>query len=299
MNRDQKAAVVDEIAGQIEAAQAIFAVDYRGISVAQIAELRAKLSEFDTRFRIVKNSLSERAADKAGADALRPMLEGPTALALVGGDAAMAAKALNETARALNNLIEFKGGLMDGAALTADEVRAIARLPSRDVLNAQLVGTIAAPLSGLVRTLNALIAGLAIQLQSIVDQDLVSGEAPAAAPTEPEAEAAPAEPVVEAGPAPESEAGAAPAEPVAEAAPAEPEAEAVSAEPVADAVSAEPEAGAAPAEPEAEAAAAEPDAEAAPAEPEAEAAPAPEPDQASDETEQPEADAADADASDA
>ena len=188
MNRDQKAAVVDEIAGQIEAAQAIFAVDYRGISVSQIAELRAKLRESDTRFRIVKNSLSERAADKAGAEALRPLLEGPTALALVGGDAAMAAKALNDTARALNNLIEFKGGLMDGNALSADDVRAIARLPTRDVLNAQLVGTIAAPLSGLVRTLNALIAGVAIQLQAIADLDppaLVSGEAPAAAQPSP------------------------------------------------------------------------------------------------------------------
>ena len=188
MNRDQKAAVVDEIAGQIQAASAIFAVDYRGISVSQIAELRAKLRESDTRFRIVKNSLSERAADKAGAEALRPMLEGPTALALVGGDAAMAAKALNDTARALNNLIEFKGGLMDGNALSADDVRAIARLPTRDVLNAQLVGTIAAPLVGLVRTLNALIAGLAIQLQAIADQGLVTGEAPAAA-AEPEAPA--------------------------------------------------------------------------------------------------------------
>jgi len=223
MNRDQKAAVVDEIAGQIEAAQAIFAVDYRGISVSQIAELRAKLAESDTRFRIVKNSLSERAADKAGAEALRPLLEGPTALALVGGDAAMAAKALNDTARALNNLIEFKGGLMDGNALSADDVRAIARLPTREVLNAQLVGTIAAPLSGLVRTLNALIAGVAIQLQAIVDLDppaLVSGEAPAAAPApeaepEPEPEAA-AEPEAEAAPEPEAEAAAEPEQPSAE-----------------------------------------------------------------------------------
>jgi large subunit ribosomal protein L10 len=211
MNRDQKAAVVDEIAGQIEAAQAIFAVDYRGISVSQIAELRAKLRESDTRFRIVKNSLSERAADKAGAEALRPLLEGPTALALVGGDAAAAAKALNDTARALNNLIEFKGGLMDGNALSADDVRAIARLPSRDVLHAQLVGTIAAPLSGLVRTLNALIAGLAIQLQAIADQGLVSGEAPAA-PAEPEPE-----PAAEAAAEPEPEAAAEPeAEPATE-----------------------------------------------------------------------------------
>jgi large subunit ribosomal protein L10 len=234
MNRDQKAAVVDEIAGQIEAAQAIFAVDYRGISVSQIAELRAKLRESDTRFRIVKNSLSERAADKAGAEALRPLLEGPTALALVGGDAAAAAKALNDTARALNNLIEFKGGLMDGNALSADDVRAIARLPSRDVLNAQLVGTIAAPLSGLVRTLNALIAGLAIQLQAVADQGLVSGEAPAA-PAEPE-------PAAEAAAEPEAEAAAEPEpEPEPEAA-AEPEPEAATEEteqPEADAADAD------------------------------------------------------------
>jgi large subunit ribosomal protein L10 len=189
MNRDQKAAVVEEIAGQIEAAHAIFAVDYRGISVAQVADLRARLRESETKFRIVKNSLSERAADKAGAQSLKPMLEGPTALALVGGDAALAAKALNDTARALN-VLDFKGGLMDGAGLSADDVRAIARLPARDVLHAQLVGAIASPISGLVRTLNALIAGVAIQLQAIADQGLVSGQAPPAA-TEPEATPAP------------------------------------------------------------------------------------------------------------
>jgi large subunit ribosomal protein L10 len=189
MNRDQKAAVVDEIAGQIQAAEAIFAVDYRGLSVAQAAELRAKLRDADARFRIVKNSLSERAADKAGAEALKPLLEGPTALALVHGDAALAAKALNDTARTLN-ILEFKGGLMDGNALSADDVRSIARLPAREVLNAQLVSAIASPLTGLVRTLNALIAGLAIQLKAIADQGLVSGGAPAPEP-EPEAAAEP------------------------------------------------------------------------------------------------------------
>ncbi len=191
MNRDQKAAVVDEIAEQIKAAQAIFAVDYRGLSVAQAAALRATLRESDTKFRIVKNSLSERAADKAGAESLKSLLEGPTALALVHGDAALAAKALSDAARQLQ-ILEFKGGLMDGAALSADQVRAIARLPSRDVLNAQLVGTIAAPLTGLVRGLNALIAGIAIQLKAIADQGLVSGVAPeAAAEPEPEPEPRP------------------------------------------------------------------------------------------------------------
>ncbi len=200
MNRDQKAAVVDEIAEQIQNADAIFAVDYRGLTVSQAAELRGKLRDVDARFRIVKNSLSERAADKAGAEALKPLLEGPTALALVRGDAALAAKALNDSARAFN-LLEFKGGVLGGAALSADDVRSIARLPSRDVLNAQLVGTIAAPISGLVRTLNALIAGVAIQLQAIADQGLVSGEAPAEAAPAAEPEAAPAAQAAPAAPA--------------------------------------------------------------------------------------------------
>jgi large subunit ribosomal protein L10 len=196
MNRDQKAAVVEEIAEQIGAADAIFAVDYRGLSVSDAAELRGKLRDAGAKFRIVKNSLSERAADKAGIEALKPMLEGPTALTLVHGDAALAAKALNDTARALN-ILEFKGGLLDGATLSADDVRSIARLPARDVLNAQLVGTIASPITGLVRTLNAMIVGLAVQLKAIADQGLVSGEAPAAEPEaepEPAAETTPEEP---------------------------------------------------------------------------------------------------------
>lgn len=184
MNRDQKAAVVEELAGQIQAADAVFAVDYRGISVQQAAELRARLRESGTRFRIVKNSLTERAADQAGADGLKTLLEGPTALAFVTGDAALAAKALNDAARTLHTL-EFKGGLMDSNTLSAADVVAIARLPAREVLHAQLVGTIAAPITGLVRGLNALIAGLAIQLQQIAEQGLVSGEAPAAEPEAP------------------------------------------------------------------------------------------------------------------
>ncbi len=200
MNRDQKSAVIDEIADQIQSAEAIFAVDYRGISVAQVADLRARLRESDARFRVVKNSLSERAADKAGMESLKPMLVGPTALTLVKGDAALAAKALADAARTLQ-LLDFKGGMLNGTLLSPDDVRSIARLPSREVLTGQLVGTIAAPLTGLVRGLNALIAGIAIQLQAIVDMDppaLAGGEAPVAAP-EPEAAAEP-EATADAGP---------------------------------------------------------------------------------------------------
>jgi large subunit ribosomal protein L10 len=169
MNKDQKAAVVDEIAAQIQEAQAVIAVDYRGTSVPQAAALRAKLRGADTTFRIVKNSLTERAADKAGAHTLKELLEGPTAFAFVQGDAALAAKALNDFTREVNTF-QFKGGVMDGAPVSVDEIRAIARLPSRDVLYAQLVGVTASPITGLVRGLNALISGLAIQLQQIAEQ---------------------------------------------------------------------------------------------------------------------------------
>lgn len=213
MNREQKTALVEELSEQIRSAEAIFAVDYRGISVADAAQLRGRLRDAQTRFRVVKNSLTERASDEAGAEPLKAMLEGPTALAFVSGDAALAAKALNDAARTLGTL-EFKGGMMNGGALTADEVRSIARLPARDVLNAQLVGTIAAPLSGLVRTLNALISGLAIQLQQVAEKGLVRGESPPASETadvasEPEGAEAPPE---VADPAPEVEASETPAE---------------------------------------------------------------------------------------
>src|ERR1700749_5315926 len=121
MNRDQKAAGVGELAGQIRAADAVFAVDYRGISVAQAADLRARLRESGTKFRVVKNSLTERAADEAGATALKELLTGPTALAFVSGDAAVAAKALSDAARALHTL-EFQGGLLGSHSLGAADV---------------------------------------------------------------------------------------------------------------------------------------------------------------------------------
>ena len=191
MNREEKAAVIDQIADELGGSEAIFALDYRGITVAQIAELRDKLRTSDTKLRVTKNSLSERAADQAGVADIKPMLVGPTALALVKGDAAAAAKILSDTARALRGPLAFKGGIMSGSTLSAADVETIAKLPSRDVLHAQLVGTIAAPLSGLARTLNALIAGVAIQLGQIRDQGLVSGSG-ASAPAEAEADAAPA-----------------------------------------------------------------------------------------------------------
>src|SRR5690242_2110006 len=118
MNREQKAAVIAEVTEQITGADAVFAVDYRGITVAQAAELRSKLRNADTSFRVLKNSLTERAADEAGTPVLKPYLEGPTAMAFVRGDIALAAKTLADFSKA-EEVLSFKGGLLGTEQLTA------------------------------------------------------------------------------------------------------------------------------------------------------------------------------------
>lgn len=185
MNREQKAAVVEEVAAQIADADAVLAIDYRGLSVTQAVELRTRLGEADASFRVVKNRLTSRAADKAGADSLKEFLEGPTAFAFVKGDAALAAKAVS-TFRREHQLLAFKGGTLDGEPLTVEQIESIARLPGRDALQGQFVGVLAAPLTGLVRGLASMVQGLALQLGQIQEQGLIGGGAApvkAAAPT--------------------------------------------------------------------------------------------------------------------
>jgi large subunit ribosomal protein L10 len=209
VDREQKAAVIEEVARQIQEAEVIYAVDYRGASVPQAAELRARLRDADATFRVVKNTLTERAADQAGAEGLKVYLEGPTAMTFVRGDAATAAKVLADFRRA-SGLLVFKGGWMNGEALSAEQMDAIARLPTRDVLYARLVGMVASPLTGLATSLGGLIGGLARQLGQIAEQGLVGGDAPPAAEeAAPAAEAAPAE---DAAPAAEAAGDTAPAE---------------------------------------------------------------------------------------
>jgi large subunit ribosomal protein L10 len=196
VNRDEKAAVIEEVADQIRASEAIFAVDYRGITVQEAANLRTRLIEAGATFRVVKNRLTIRAADAAGAENLKELLEGPTAFTFVSedGDAALAAKALAQFRRETDALA-FKGGQMNGEQLTIEQIESISRLPGRDALNGQFVGVLASPLTTLVRGLAGMISGLARQLQQIQEQGLVSGaDAPDAGPQTPDAgdEAAPA-----------------------------------------------------------------------------------------------------------
>ena len=216
MNRDQKAAAIAEIATHIDESEAIFAVDYRGITVAQVAELRTKLREADATFKVVKNSLTERAADQVGAESLKEYLSGPTALTFVRGDVALAANVVADYGRA-TQLLPFKGGLMGGEELAVEQIRSLSRLPSREVLYGQLVGLVASPVSGLVRTLNALLGGLAVALGQ-VNQKKESGEIPAgAAPAAAEQPAAAAEPAAQQSPSEEPVAQAAEPEAAAEA----------------------------------------------------------------------------------
>ena len=211
MDKEQKTALVKELAEQLKDAQAIFAVDYRGISVPQAAELRSGLLDADARFRIVKNRLTLRAADEAGTESLKEFLEGPTALTFVKGDAALAAKTIFRLGSEWE-LLTYKGGLMDCETLDQDSFVAIARLPGRDQLNAQFAGVVASPLTGLVRGLGSMIQGLALQLGQIAEQGLVTGEEPPA--QEAPAEEAPADgaPTEEAPAGEEGEADPEPAE---------------------------------------------------------------------------------------
>jgi large subunit ribosomal protein L10 len=197
LNREEKAALIDEIATQLGEADAVFAVDYRGISVPQAAELRAGLRESDAVFRVVKNRLTKRAAEKAGAEALTGLLDGPIALTFVKGDVASAAKTITRFGRE-HRILEYRGGLMEGEPLDPDRFSEIARLPALDVLHGQFAGMVASPLTGLVRGLGSMISGLAIQLKQIEEQGLVEGEA---APAEPEPEAGEPEPEAVADPA--------------------------------------------------------------------------------------------------
>lgn len=230
MNREEKAALIDEIGAEIESAEAIFAVDYRGISVTQAAELRSGLREADASFKVVKNRLTKLAAEKAGTKELNDLLQGPTALTFVKGDTAAAAKAITSFNKE-HEVLTYKGGIMGDTLLDEERFTAISKLPSRDALNAQLAGVVASPLVTLTRGLGSLISGLAIQLQQVAEQGLVGGNAEA-----PAAEEAPAEEVTEEAPSDEATTEAEAEEPAAEEAPAE---EAEAEEPAADEAPAE------------------------------------------------------------
>ena len=176
MDKEQKAAAVAELTDSLKEAEAIFAVDYRGISVTQAADLRRRLAEADAVFRVVKNRLAKRAVADAGTEGVDELLVGPDRADAHQGRCGRRRQGDRDLhSRAPGARIQ--GGLMDGEVLDADSFQAIARLPGLDVLHGQLVGLTASPLTGLITGLNSMITGLAIALGQIAERGLVTGEA--------------------------------------------------------------------------------------------------------------------------
>jgi len=156
MQKIEKERLVAELTEQLRAADSLIVADYRGLTNSQLEALRLRLRPHGATFTIVKNTLTRRAAEAAGADALLALLEGPTALAFVQaeGDAVAVAKALSDTARE-TRILTLRGGIMQGSTITGDDVESLAKLPPMDVLQAQLVGVIVAPLTQLLGLLTA------------------------------------------------------------------------------------------------------------------------------------------------
>jgi large subunit ribosomal protein L10 len=262
MEKAQKERLVAELTEKLQQADTLLVADYRGLSMSEIDALRTEVLKHGATFQVVKNTLTRRAAEAAGQDALLAMLEGPTGIAFLesDGDPVAVAKALSEAART-TKILSIRGGILEGRTLTEQEVEDLAKLPPVEVVRGQVLGAILGPLTAIAGLVNAPLQNLYGLIEARIEQLEQQGDtsgAEAAAPAE-EPQAAATE---EEAPAAEAEA------PAAEDAPAE------EAQASADAATAESEAGEAAADPDdgepqqaAEASTEEP-AEGAPEEPE-------------------------------
>ena len=177
MDKSQKERVVAELTERLRASETLIVADYRGLTMPQVDTLRTELLKHGARFQVVKNTLTRRAAEAAGADHLLALLEGPTAIAFLesDGDALAVAKALRAAARE-TQVVEVRGGVMQGRAMTPAEVETLATLPAVEVVRAQAVGAIAAPLSTVVGLFNAPLRDIVGVLQARIDQLQGQGE---------------------------------------------------------------------------------------------------------------------------
>lgn len=193
MLRTDKERIVTELATELQEAETLIVADYRGLTNKQLEALRDELLKHGARFRIVKNTLTRRAAEQAGADALLLMLEGPTAIAFIesAGDPAAVAKALASTSKE-TNVLAMRGGILEGKQISAEEIGRLATLPPMDVLRGQLVGAVVAPLTQLLSLVSAPLRDLHGLIEARIAQLEEQGQVvePAVEATEPpEAEA--------------------------------------------------------------------------------------------------------------
>jgi large subunit ribosomal protein L10 len=193
MQKADKERVVAELSERLKSTQTLIVADYRGLTVTEIDKLRGELLEHGARFQVVKNTLTRRAAEDAGADALLALLDGPTAIAFLetDGDPVAVAKALSNAARD-TKVLQIRGGILDGSTIGEDEVKSLATLPPADVLRGQLVSAVSGPLMTVVGLFAAPLRDLVNVIDARIKQLEEQGETPDATP-EPEAEEAPAE----------------------------------------------------------------------------------------------------------
>jgi large subunit ribosomal protein L10 len=230
MARPEKVATVEEIKGKLEGARAAVLTEYRGLKVSELADLRASLRAAEAEYKVYKNTLARRAAEEAGLGDLVSLLEGPTAITFVNGDAVAVAKALRDYSKTNAHLV-VKGGVLGTRIIQPDEVTALADIEPREVLLAKLAGGFQAPLVKAAGLFQAFTRNMAYGIKALIDQRVAAGEE--APPAEAEAPAAEAE-------APAAEAEAVPEEPAAEEAAEAPAAEAAE-PPSADTTPTEPE----------------------------------------------------------
>jgi large subunit ribosomal protein L10 len=219
MKKEQKEHVVDELTARLKAADTLLVADYRGLTMPQIDDLRTKLIASGAKFTVTKNTLTRRAAEAAGADALLALLDGPTAIAFLeaDGDMVAAAKALADSAKE-TKVLEIRGGVMSGRAMTAAEVESLATLPPADVLRGQVLGAIVAPLSSIAALFAAPLESLVGLIDARIEQLEKDAPAPAADEAAPEPVAEAEEPAADEEPAGEEEPAAEAAEVVEESA---------------------------------------------------------------------------------
>jgi large subunit ribosomal protein L10 len=190
VDKQQKERQVAELTERLRNSETLIVADYRGLTMPQIDALRGKLLEHGVEFHVVKNTLTRRAAEEAGADAVLALLEGPTAIAFVetGGDPVAVAKALQDTARE-TQVLAVRGGVLQGKTITSEDVAELAKLPPVDVLRGQVLGAITAPLMTIVGLFTAPLRDLVGLIDARIEQLQAQGETA----SEPEAPVAPTE----------------------------------------------------------------------------------------------------------
>ena len=178
MLKSEKERVVEQLAERLRSTDTLMVADYRGLTMPEIDELRSRLLEAGARFTVVKNTLTRRAAEQAGATSVLELIDGPTAIAFLeaDGDPVAVAKVLNETARA-HDVLVIRGGLLEGDLVGDAEIKRLATLPPADVLHAQLVGAVAAPLTTVVGLFTAPLRDLVGVLEARIRQLEEQGEA--------------------------------------------------------------------------------------------------------------------------